>query len=145
MGAGYLCGLVGFGVGGPLRPGLVRVGVGVGVADGGAAVVVAVVVPVVRPRAVAAVALGTTSTTGAEVALTCGVGAAPTGVAEAGREVVAPVGRGSPCGLPPTAQARPAEPTSAAAPSTMTMPWRRGALCRPIVRVFHRRAQQLPR
>ena len=133
-----MCGLVGFGVGGPPRPGLVRVGVGV---DDGPVVVVAAV-----PSGVPAGRVpGTTSTTGAEVALTCGVGAAVTGVAEAGPEVVAPLGRGSPCGLPPTAQAMPAEPTSAATPSTMTMPWRRGALCRPIGRVSHRRARPLPR
>ena len=53
------CSLVGLGWAEPPRPGLVRVCVGVGVADGGAAVVAAVVVPVVRPRAVAAVVLGT--------------------------------------------------------------------------------------
>ena len=111
MGAGYLCGLVGFGVGGPPRPGLVRVGVGVD--DGPVGVVAAV-----RSGVPAGRVPGTTSTTGAEVALTCGVGAAVTGVAEAGPEVVAPLGRGSPCGLPPTAQAMPAEPTSAATPST---------------------------
>ena len=118
---------------------------GVGVDDATASVVAALVAAVVPSGVVAGVVPGTTSTTGVEVALTCGVGAALAGVADAGREVVAPLGRGSPCGLPPTAQAMPAEPTSAATPSTMTMPWRRGALCRPIVRVFHRRAQHLPR
>ena len=85
-----MCGLVGFGVGGPLRPGLVRVGVGVGVADGGAAVVPAVVVPVVESRAVAAVVLGTTSTTRRRGGAHLRGGAALTGVAEAGREVGAP-------------------------------------------------------
>jgi hypothetical protein len=136
MAAGYLCGLVGLGVGGPPRPGLVRVGLGV--EDVLGALVATVAAAAVPSAVVAELVAGTTSTTGVEVALTRGVGAALTGVTEAGPDVPAPLGRGSAGGPPLTAQAMPAEPTSAARPSTRTMPWRRGALCRPIARVSHR-------
>jgi hypothetical protein len=96
----------------------------------------------------AVVVAGTTRTTGAPVADRVGVGAAPTSAERAGDDVTGVTdgaGPAPPCGPPPTAQAMPAEPTSAAAPSSMTVPWRLGALCRPIVRVFHRRAQHLAR
>ena len=118
---------------------------GLGVGDGLGELVAALGAAAVPSVVEAEVVPGTTSTTGVEVALARGVGAVLARVTEADPEVPAPLGRGSAGGLPLTAQAMPAEPTSAARPRTMTLPWRRGALCRPIGRVSHRRARPLPR
>ncbi len=100
---------------------------------------------VVRRGAVGATGSATTRTTGAAVRVDHGVGAAPmltgapVGTTAAGLGV-RPCGRTGP---PPSAHARPADPMRAAAPTTTTAPWRRGALCRPISEVWHSEGRRL--
>ena len=77
---------------------------------------------VVAPAAVG-VGAGTTFTTGPPVVVGVGVGAVPTAVDRTGGDEPAEgLGAGTPEEPPPTAQAMPAEPTTAAAPSTTTGP-----------------------
>jgi hypothetical protein len=121
---GYFGVFVGRGLGGPPRPGRVRVGSGVTFGPVVGAVVVGALVDTVVPAGVAGgVVAGTTCTTGTSVAAGVGVGAPPTGVDERPVGVlVEGLDVGTPPGPPPTAHAMPAEPITAAAPSTTTGP-----------------------
>jgi len=127
-----LCGLVGLGVGTTPRPGLVRVGVGVAVAarfgwdeasGAEASPVGSVVLPTALGGAAADVTAGTTRTSGRAVPVVDGLGAVTIPIEVGRAEVVSTAsGPGSTPGPPPSAQAMPAEPTTAAAPSATTGP-----------------------
>ncbi len=96
-------------------------------------------------RKVEATGSATTRTTGAAVRVDLGVGAVPmlTGAAVCTTDAGLGVAGAGRTGPPPSAQARLADPIRAAAPRTMTGPWRRGALCRPIIEVWHSKGRRL--